>query len=174
MNTKLLYLSLIEWIVDLIVGVLILFVTYITFRSWFKKRYEVEEDNLSFRILCSAILFATGYCISGALQPITSTFRLLQSQGLTDGIYVWECIKYTGIFMLIGLALTVISNFLVLVFYNSITKSVDELQEIANGKIGYAIFMGTILIIISIFIKDAYVNLLEAMVPYPDIPVLPR
>jgi len=34
--------------------------------------------------------------------------------------------------------------------------------------------MGALVIVISLFTRDAYVNLLESLIPYPDIPVLPR
>jgi hypothetical protein len=174
MNTKLFYLSLIEWAVDLIIGVLALYVTYLFFNAWFKKRYKVEDDNLAWKILMAAILFGTGYCITGALQPVLTTFKLLQAQGLSNGSYIFECIKFVMIFIIIGLFIGILSCFITLVLYNAITRSVDELQEIANGKISYAVFMGTIVIVISLFIRDAYINLLESLIPYPHIPVLPR
>lgn len=174
MNTKLFYVSLIEWAVDLIIGVLVLYVVFLIFRSWFRKRYKVEEDKLAFKILMAGILFSTGYCISGALQPVTSTFRLLENQGLPNETYILECIKFVVIFILVGLFVSLISNFLVLVLYNKITRSVDELQEIANGKLSYAVFMSSIVIVISLFTKEAYVTLLESLIPYPQIPVLPR
>ena len=174
MNTKLFYLSLIEWVVDLVIGVLVMYITFLVFRSWFKRRYQVEEDNLAFKILMAAILFGTGYCISGALSPVVITFKLLQSQGLTSSTYIFECIKFVIIFIIIGLFVSMASNFLALVLYNAITKSVDELQEIANGKLSYAVFMAAIVVVISLFTRDAYINLLESLIPYPDIPILPR
>jgi hypothetical protein len=174
MNTKLFYLGLIEWAVDLIIGVLVLYVVFMIFHTWFRKKYSVEEENLAFKILIGAVLFATGYCISGALQPVAAMLNLLQTQGLSNSTYIFECIKFVLIFIVIGLFITIVSNFITLLFYNAITKSVDELQEIANGKLSYAIFMGVIVIVISMFTRDAYVNLLESLIPYPQIPVLPR
>ncbi|TMI65795.1 MAG: hypothetical protein E6H07_07770 [Bacteroidetes bacterium] len=159
---------------SLVIGVVVLYVTYLVFRTWFKKRYPTENDNLAFKILVAAILFSTGYCISGAIQSIGSTFKLLEAQGLSGGIYIFECIKYVVVYVIIGLVVSMLSNFITLIFYNSITRSEDELQEIANGKLSYAILMATIVIVISLFTKDAYINILESIMPYPDVPVLPR
>jgi len=174
MNTKLFYLALIEWILSLVLGVLVLYLTYFIFRSWFKKRYPTENDNLAFKILVAAILFSTGYCISAAIQPIGSTFRLLEAQGLSGGLYIVECIKYVLIYVIAGLVICMLSIFITLIFYNSITRSEDELQEIANGKLSYAVLMGAIVITVSLFTRDAYINMIESIIPYPDVPVLPR
>lgn len=174
MNKKQFYLSLCEWAIDLVIGVVVLFVIYRLFTAWFTKRYKVEEDNIAYRVLTGCVLFASGYCISGALEPVIISLKLLQAQNLSTGIFIWECVKYVVIFISLGLVISILSSFVTLVFYNSITRSVDELQEVADGKIAYAIFMGILVITISLFTKDAYTNLLNALVPYPSIPVLPR
>jgi len=68
-----------------------------------------------------------------------------------------------------------LSNFITLIFYNVITKSVDELQEIANGKLQLRRIYGSDSYSKFPYLQEiAYINLLEALMPYPAIPVLPR
>ncbi len=174
MNNKLFYLSIIELVISLVIGVLVLFLVYRFFMQWFRRRYNFNDDSLAINVLVSAILFSTAYLLSGCLVPINTSFKTLQGMNLDRGMFIWESVKYAALFLAIGLIISLLSNYITLLFYNSITKKVDELEEIANGKISYAILMSALLISMTLFIRDAYINIIESLIPYPDLPFMPR
>jgi ABC-type tungstate transport system substrate-binding protein len=55
------------------------------------------------------------------------------------------------------------------VLFDKLTSDVDELNEIAKGKIEYSILMGVIIICIAILVNPALSSILQAMIPYPDV-----
>jgi uncharacterized membrane protein YjfL (UPF0719 family) len=50
------------------------------------------------------------------------------------------------------------------------TKSINEFEEISKNNIAVSILTATIIISISLLVKDSLYLLLESFVPYPDIP----
>ena len=50
------------------------------------------------------------------------------------------------------------------------TKDIDEFKEIKNNNIAIAIITATLIISISLLLKESVYLLLESFVPYPEIP----
>ena len=50
------------------------------------------------------------------------------------------------------------------------TKSINEFQEIKKNNIAVAILTATIIISISLLVKESMYLLLETFVPYPELP----
>jgi len=54
--------------------------------------------------------------------------------------------------------------------FTLMTKSINEFEEISKNNIAVSILTATIIISISLLVKDSLYLLLESFVPYPDIP----
>jgi len=50
------------------------------------------------------------------------------------------------------------------------TKNVNEFKEISKNNIAVSILTATIIISISLLVKESLYLLLESFVPYPDVP----
>ena len=73
---------------------------------------------------------------------------------------MYIAIAYTAA-VLIGL----ISTFL----YSKVTP-INEFEEIRNNNVGVALIVSSIIVTLTIFSKDGVKLLIEALVPYPELP----
>jgi len=59
--------------------------------------------------------------------------------------------------------------FLSVKLYTYMTREIDEFKEIKANNIAVAIIMATIIISVSVLIKESLYLMLETFVPYPEI-----
>lgn len=170
MNTELFYYSIAEIGISIFIGIFILFLTYKSIDTLFKKKFQIELSNISFAIFTSSVLFSVAYLISGLKAPILNSLRLISENPNYDGSIITDGLKYTGLFLIVIIFAISFINFLSIKLFLFMTKNVDEFQEIANNNIAISIITATILISISILIKDSLYLLLESFVPYPETP----
>jgi uncharacterized membrane protein YjfL (UPF0719 family) len=85
---------------------------------------------------------------------------------------VFRFFQYLLLFAGIGLAVSLLVNFVSLRLFNFLTRDVDEMEEIRKGNIAVALIAAAILVVISLFVRDSVVFLLESMIPYPEVPNL--
>ena len=78
MNEKLLYYSLTELGISLVIGVVLLYYTYRIINKYIKQKYSLKTNNVSFGIFASSVLFSVGYILTGIKAPILSVLRVLQ------------------------------------------------------------------------------------------------
>jgi hypothetical protein len=114
-------------------------------------------------------LFSVGYVVSGVVQPILQSFRLL-SVGETNTLELaGKFIAIGGAYIAISYAAAVAIMLISMRLYTFMTP-LDELAEIKNNNIGVAVIVGVIIIILSLMTKDGVVLFIESMVPYPELP----
>ena len=87
-----------------------------------------------------------------------------------QGTLVLDGLKYTGLFLFIVIIAIGLINFISVKLFVLMTKNVDEFKEISKNNLAVSIITATILISISILIKDSLYLLLESFVPYPETP----
>ncbi|MFT5616936.1 MAG: hypothetical protein ACI85I_000152 [Arenicella sp.] len=169
MNSKLVILSLLELGLAILLGVIALYVAYSILMEVVFKKYDIKKDNLAFAILVSAILFSVGNIMEGTVEPISDLIRQLSSayESLTE--VVINSFKYVLMFLAIAVVLAFLINFISIKLFITLTK-VDEFAEISANNISPAIVTGAIAIIISLFAKGPAVQLMQALIPYPDLP----
>lgn len=169
MNSKLIILSLLELGLAILLGVMVLYAAYSILNQSVFKKYTIEKNNLAFAILASAILFSVGNIMEGAIEPIADLIR--QLSGAYDSLttVAFQSLKYILMFLVIGVVLAVIVNAISIKLFTTLTK-INEFEEIAQNNIAPALVTGTIAIIISIFAKGPAVQLMEAIIPYPELP----
>ena len=113
-----------------------------------------------------------GYLLSGIISPLTSTLDILIGSRPETLDLIIEYSKFLGLFLLLGLVLSGLINYLSYLIFSSLTTSVDEFEEINNGNMGVAIIVSVIAITISIFCKEPFLVVLESFIPYPELPRL--
>ncbi len=167
MNTNLTLLAIIEILSALSMGIFIMAATYQILKYLGKKRYDIHANNQAYSIFMASILFAIGYTMSSAIQPLLSLFRLLamkeeESLSLalrfitTGGIYIGTAFVAGALICVMGILV-----------YMWLTP-VDEFAELKNNNLAVALVVGSIIITLSLLTKDGVALLLESFIPYPE------
>jgi len=170
MNTELFYYALVEIGISIIIGVFLLYWTYRIIDRLVKKKFQISLDNISFSIFSSSILFSVAYLISGIKSPILNSLKLLSNNPEYSGSLVLDGFKYTGLFLIIFIISIALVIIISIKLFTYMTKRIDEFQEIKKNNIAIAIITATIIISISIMVKESLYLLIETFVPYPEIP----
>ena len=170
MNTELFYYSLVEIGISIVIGVSLLYFTYRIINKLVKQKFEIESNNTSFSIFTSSILFSVAYLISGIKSPILNSLKMLSNNPEYEGSLILDGFKYSGLFLTIIVITIALVIFISIKLFTYMTKNINEFQEIKNNNIAVAILTATIIISISLLVKESLYLLLETFVPYPDIP----
>ena len=170
MNKNLFYYSIAEIGVSIIIGVILLFTTYKLIDRLVKKEFNISIDNISYSIFSSSVLFSVAYLISGIKAPILNSLRMISENPEYKGSLVIDGLKYTVLFLVIIIIAIAFINFLSVKLFTIMTKNVNEFKEISKNNIAVSILTATIIISISLLVKESLYLLLESFVPYPDVP----
>ena len=170
MNKNLFYYSIAEIGVSIIIGVILLFTTYKLIDRLVKKEFNISIDNISYSIFSSSVLFSVAYLISGIKAPILNSLRMISENPEYKGSLVIDGLKYTVLFLVIIVIAIAFIDFLSVKLFTIMTKNVNEFKEISKNNIAVSILTATIIISISLLVKESLYLLLESFVPYPDVP----
>lgn len=168
MNSNIAILGLIEIFSAITIGIFILALTYKIVQWVGRKYYRIQAFNLAYSIFTSAIILSVGIMISGIVQPLISSFRLLNKQ--SDSFTL--AFKYLGtgaIYIAIAYTATILIGLISTFLYSKVTP-IDEFEEIRENNIGVALIISSILITLTLLTKDGVILLIEAIVPYPQLP----
>ena len=169
MNVQLIMLSLLELGIAILLGVVVLYLAYYLLSRVIFKKHNIQKDNLAYAVLVSAILFAVGHIMEGSIDPIANVIRQLSDAYESASQIFMEAMKYVVMFIVISMLLALLINVLAIKLFMTLTK-IDEFEEIANNNIAPALITGTITIVIALFAKAPAVQLMEAIIPYPELP----
>jgi uncharacterized membrane protein YjfL (UPF0719 family) len=172
LNTKLFFLALLELSLSLVIGVFILYVSYLVISRFIQSRFHIEQNNVAYAVLTAAILFSVGLIISGTIQPILSAVRVLNDTQAPTLTIALEVVQYVLLFLVISMVVALVTNLSGLYLFMSLTK-VDEFEEIRKNNLAVGIISGTIVVIVAIFVRDSVGLLLESIIPYPKLPISP-
>jgi hypothetical protein len=168
MNYKIALLGIVEITSAITIGIFILALTYKIMQFVGKRYYQLSADNLAYSIFTATIMFSTGLMVSGVIDPLISSFRLLDpalnSTSLTLQ-YLGLGAIYIGIAYSAALLIGLISTFL----YSKLTP-INEFEELRDNNIGVALMISSILITLTLFTKSGVALLIESIIPYPDLP----
>lgn len=168
MDANIAILGLIEIVSAITIGVFILALTYKIVQWVGKKYYRIQSFNLAYSIFMSAIILSVGIMISGIVEPLISSFRLLNQQS-DSFILAFKYIGTGAIYISIAYGATIAIGLLSTFLYSKLTP-IDEFEEIRENNIGVALIISSILITLTLLTKSGVVLLIEAIIPYPQLP----
>jgi len=169
MNEKIALLGLVEILSSLSCGIVILFITYRLVRVYGKKRLMIDERNTAYNIILGSILFSVGFIVSGVLQPIIDSYRILSNTDIAKVKLIINFILYGGLYIAVAYIFAMIICLLGIKIYSGITP-LNEAEEIQNNNIGVAITVAAIVITLSMMSSDGVGLVIESFIPYPDLP----
>jgi hypothetical protein len=171
---KQLIISFLELSIAIVLGVLALYITHYVIVRIYKSKFPEDNPykNNAFLIFVSGMMFSVAYLLTGIIHPLSSTLDILTKTYPENTDLILSFSKYLGLFVLIGLVLGGIINFISYVLFSTLTTQVNELDEIKSGNIGVAIFVSVMAITIAVFCKEPFLVVLETFIPYPELPRL--
>lgn len=173
MDFKLLRLAGLELTISLLMGVLILFLTYRVLVRVTHRHDVDEKDNPAFAVFAGAVLTSVGVLVSSCIAPLSSTFRFLIAASDDTLMVCGKFLAYlVGFFVLTSL-IALLANAGGIALFCRLTH-VDEFAEIRQRNVAVAIVTAVIILVLTLFVRDGVGLLLEALVPYPAVPGLPR
>jgi len=170
MNENIALLGFVEIISSLSCGIAILFITYRILRVFAKKRLQLEESNLAYNILTAGVLLSVGTIVSGVIQPILDSFRILSQTNIEKSDLILQFIGYGGLYILIAFISALLIVFIGMFIYANMT-TLSELEELKKNNIGVAIVLVAIIFTLSLMTSNGITLIIESIIPYPDLPV---
>lgn len=169
MNSSLALIALFQLLLSLILGVSLIFITYRLVRWVLRRKHEIKPDNTAFAIFVGTIMFSVGYLGSSVIHPLMATFRVLSARTEAGWALIGQfsgfLLAFLGISGVIALGVNLLGTFL----FTQLNREVDELEEISKNDVAVAIVTGAMVIVITLFVRDAVVFLLESLAPYPEV-----
>jgi len=170
MKENLTLLALLQLVISLFVAVICLLIAYKVVKKVVGKKYEIKNDNIAYAIFLGAILFAVGYLILSAIDPLLTAFRVLNNTMESTLTLILQFSKYLGLFLIISLGIALVVVLSGAYLFITLNHKLNELEEIGKNNIAVGIVTGVIVIVIALFVKSGVVLLLESLIPYPDLP----
>ena len=172
MNETILLKGMSELIISILIGVTLLYITYKIMDRFIRNKYKIGIDNTSYAIFSGSVLFSVGYMITGVKDPILNSLQLLESQAGYDGSPILDAIKYSALFIGLIVFLTALINLIAISLFMIMTVKVDELSEMKRKNVSVSIITAVIIISVSLMVKDSVYLILDAFVPYPEMPII--
>lgn len=167
MNENIALLGIVEILSALSCGIVILFVTYRILKAYGRKKLGIDESNLAFNIIIAGVLFSVGYIVSGVIQPILDSYRILSDTAISKTELIFSFMGYGGLYILTAYLCSLIITGLGIVIYSNMT-TLSEMKELKNNNIGVALVLASVIITLSLMSSDGIGLLIESFIPYPD------
>lgn len=168
MNPSIALLGLIQIISAITLGIFILALTYKIVQWVGRKYYKIEDYNMAYSIFVSAIIISVGIMLSGILQPMLSSYRILSQQNDSFQLAL-DYFMMGGMYIAIAYSATVLIGLISTFLYSKLTP-ISEFEEIRENNIGVALIISSILVTLTLLTKPGVIMLIEAIVPYPEMP----
>lgn len=169
MNSNVFFLGIIEILSAVSMGLVILSTTYKILKWYGKKKFNIGHNNLAYSIFIASVLFGMGLMVSGTIEPIVSSFRLLSnSEESTFGLLISFLFR-GGLYILIAYSAGLIISLTGIMIYSKLTP-IDEFVEMKNNNIGVALISSAIIITLILLTKDGVALVIESLIPYPQLP----
>ncbi len=167
MNTKLFTLAILEILISIGITVAIIFVSFKILKLLFFRSSDLRGDNMAFTIFTSGIILSIGLILSEILPSITNVIRLSTTQ--TETVDTTTIISYSGLYLAIGFIMAVFINATAFLLFSMLTKGINEFKEIQRNNVSVAILVVTILLSITLIVKESIALLISALIPYPEL-----
>jgi uncharacterized membrane protein YjfL (UPF0719 family) len=162
---------LVELGLSLILGVLVAYVSFRLFARMTRDLDEVEElerNNVAVGMLLGSMLVGVAVIVRKSLYPSISCLKTALYQGLD----LTRCLQTVGLSLLY-----VLLSFLIAVgciglstrLFLRLTHDLNEMAEIRKNNIAVAITLGSVIIVVSLFISQGVQNVLSSIIPYPAV-----
>ena len=169
MNTSIALLGFIEILSAVSCGALILFLTNRIMNRYAVSSWNLKSRNEAFNIIKGSVLLSVGYVLSGVVDPILNSFRLLSETEMDNLVVFAKFLLYGGIYIATSYFLTMVIVYGGVLLYTWMTP-IDEQNAITENNRGVAWLMASVVFVFVLMSKSGIMLLVESLVPYPQLP----
>ncbi len=161
-----------ELLLSVLIGIMTVFLTKMVVMNFYvKKTGEIDPyKNLSFLIFLSGTIFSVSYITFGIMEPLTATFKLIQTSNYSLGTLILKYAQYIGMFLFLGYVFSAAIVFIAYKMFAFLTTQLDEYTQIKENNVGVAILISVLTIVTAMFTKNPFIIFIESFIPYPDVP----
>jgi hypothetical protein len=173
MNTNLFKMALVEIGFSLLIGLLMLFISFSLITVFAKRKYGITYYNTSFAVLKASILFSVGFLMHSVIEPLNYAFRIIVSDNnQTDFGIILSLAGTAGLYFLIGgiySVVVVVISLKVFTWLTTVFNDISELEEIRKDNLSVGIITGAVVIVMALLLKNGLVVLLESLTYLPEL-----
>jgi len=148
-------------------GIISLYMVYMLMNRYIKKAIDLQETNTAYAILQSGVILSTALLVSSVIGPGINAIRFM-NQDTFSWVNMTSSIGYIVLFLVIGIAFSLIVVAGGLITFFQLTN-INEWEEIKKNNIAVALISASLILGLSIVVKDHIASLCEALIPYPDV-----
>jgi uncharacterized membrane protein YjfL (UPF0719 family) len=164
------FLYLVSAVIQVILGILFgCFSIYLGLRFFDKltagidELKELKKGNIAVAILLVFLFLSIGIMLSGVIRNILEMF----SEELSSAMFIITFIMAI-VQIVVGIVLVSLVVYVSIKIYDSLTPTIDEINELKKGNIAIAIVIGGVIFVISLLVSTAIENFVEAEVFSPS------
>lgn len=167
MNSTLFLLSLLEIVIALLLSVAIFYASFKILKKLFFKHDDLGGKNIAFVVFTAGVFVSVGIILSELVPSITNVLRY--SVLNPEEIGMVKVLTYAGSTLFIGFILAVLINAAVFFLFSTLTRGINEFKEIKENNTSVAILVASILIAITLIVKNTIAVMISALVPFPEV-----
>lgn len=168
MNSKVLFMGLIDIFISMLFTVFVIWISYKVIHKLISRNDNTK--NVSVAIILSSVLLSMGILIQETADPIMNVLRLLTTQDLSYQAIFLKLLKVMMIYLGLAIFFGFVVNAIGILLFTLLTRNVNEWKEIKENNISVALITAVIIIVLTLAIKDGLGLIFESWIPYPTTP----
>ena len=168
-------ISLAEFALSLVLSIFVVFWSYKSFVRLhldFDAEAEIMKGNTAVAILLASLTFAAAMVMRETVYPVVSilTVGMTGSEEASHGFF--SLLAYAAGHLVFGFLLSIGTVQIALRTFQHLNRKIDESAEIARGNTAVAVIMGTVVLIVAMFMQQGVGSVSKSLIPQPKLGTL--
>jgi len=168
-----LLISLAEFGLSILLSVFVVYWSYKSFirmNTAFDAEAEIRKGNVAVAVLMASLMYGAALIMRESIYPVTSIITVGLTGGGGHGFFTLAAYAFGH--LILGFLLSIGCVQIALKFFGMLTRDLDEEGEIARGNTAVAVIMGSVVIIIALFMQQGVSSLTKSLIPQPKLGTL--
>jgi len=166
-------LDVLVGLVELVLAVCLGFLSvWFSFRMFgkltnkFGSSEALKNNNVAVGILFGSTIISTAFVVKQAAYPIISSLQTFAHKGIA----LLTLIRLLGIALIciaLVMVIALVAIWIAFRLFLRLTKDIDEMSEIRRNNIAVALVLGSMIIVIGLFLSQGIQSILSTLIPMP-------
>jgi uncharacterized membrane protein YjfL (UPF0719 family) len=165
-----------EFLVSVLISFFLVFATYkfiLLVTRHFDEEKQLRMKNVSVGVVLGSILLGQAIVVKQAIYPVMAVIQIFVLGGQRS---VPDYLKVLGLsvgYILMSGSLAILVIFFCFWLFDRLTPGIDQYHEIRQNNLAIAIFMGLLIVGVSLLVGSGVSALTRALIPFPTVGSLP-
>jgi uncharacterized membrane protein YjfL (UPF0719 family) len=162
-------ISLTEFLLTIFLAVFVVYWSYKSFdkiNASFDAQKEIYKGNTAVATLMAALMFATARIMRESIYPIIS---IIQVGVTSEGHGIVKLAAYAVGHLFFGFLLAVGCVQFAMKFFSRLNNDINEIEQIQKGNLAVAVIMGSVIVIVALFMEEGVSALTKSLIPQPEL-----